>query len=67
MCKFYKIESKVNLTFPTNDLRFTRVGWCVGSMLMGNTILIIVVVNFLDMFDYLFYKNIYIIVILLYY
>jgi hypothetical protein len=36
-------------------------------MLMGNIILIIVVVNFLDMFDYLFYKNIYIIVILLYY
>jgi hypothetical protein len=64
MCKFYKIESKVNLTFPTNDLRFTRVS---RSMLMGNTILIIVVVNFLDMFDYLFYKNIYIIVILLYY
>jgi hypothetical protein len=64
MCKFYKIESKVNLTFPTNDLRFTRVS---RSMLMGNIILIIVVVNFLDMFDYLFYKNIYIIVILLYY
>jgi hypothetical protein len=43
MCKFYKIESQVNLTFPTNDLRLD----CVYGVNANAEYSIVVVDDFL--------------------